>query len=81
MGLILTKAWIFQLAPLYKDGFVSNTSSKSLCRFLNLSDIIVVKHASGSMVTSVEYDVLLSEQSHVRVEQTSGSSVGETEVI
>ena len=75
------KAWVFPLAPLYKDGFVSNTSSKSLCSFLNLSDIIVVKHASGSMIVSVECDVLLFEQSHVRVEQTSGSSAGETGVI
>jgi len=58
MGFILTKAWIFPLAPLYKGGFVmSNTSSKSLYSSLNMSDIISVKHASGSM----EYDVLLSE--------------------
>ena len=45
VGHILRKAWIFSLAPLYKEGFVSNTTSKSLCNFLNLADTIVVKHA------------------------------------
>ena len=50
---ILTTVWIFPLAPLSKYGFVSNTLSKSLCRFLNLADIIAFKHASGSIDTYV----------------------------
>ena len=59
MGPILTKIWIFPLAPFYKDGCDSNTSSKPLFSALNMFDISLVKHELGSMETLIECTVAL----------------------
>ena len=58
-GAHVNKGFDVSIAPLYKDGFVSNTAPKPLGSSLHLSDRILVTHASGSMDTDMDHDVLV----------------------